>query len=193
MAAQASQMGIITTAGNGGQPLAKTEPEPTIGVEDYAPPRSKAPWLVALALAVTAALIAWLSIGRPQLNVEATPAPSAAAATEPSWGTPFEFPYGEATGRWEVAQYEWDADGLEVQVRLLADDDLDFSLRVLEYNTGYGAEAAQPYHEPVLASTSLAAGEEVSGWVRFYVWRQDVNLVLSTRWGEQASAIKIPG
>jgi hypothetical protein len=190
--AKPKSSGIVATDWAAVTP-APPPPEPGLGVEDFAPPRPKAPWIIGAALAALVALIVWLVYFLPNGGITPTPTatPTEVTATEDAWGEAFEM--GSSTGRWEITDYEFTDDGLEVCVHIISTKgwvDTYFHAmdnKVADIYTGYPS-----YREPSFVKTELREGEEYTGWLHFTLYeRVDTTVVLADSWGSQAAAIVI--
>lgn len=181
-----------------GRPLGAPRPE-SANIGDYAPPRSKAPWFIGLAVAVVAALIAISATLPPGFfgSPGASPSPSTGQSETPAPpGQPFSSLDERLQGRWEVRSHRWTASGVEVELWLAVDKGaLDFSF-VAFSNTDEDAEVIYPSpgaDGPAFDLNPVNAGEERTGWLFFPAQHADLTLILSEGWGQsQLSALVIP-
>lgn len=176
------------------RPLGPQRPANT-NISEFAPPRSKAPWLIGLGVLLAAVLIVVTAnlpanwAGPAAASPTPTPSPSATLS-----GQPFTTNDGRITGRWEVVERQWDDDGVKVLVRVAVDrGTLRFSFLAFSNDA---VEVLYPYpgdDQPDFGSMPLSAGEEGDGWLFFATPRADLTLILTTEVGRQISALVVEG
>ncbi|MEA5118056.1 MAG: hypothetical protein VB036_10615 [Propionicimonas sp.] len=188
--------GGVPTGPDPRQPLGAPRPSSTT-IGDYAPPRSKAPWFIGLAVAVVAVLIAVGATLPPDFFGAPAASPSPSQSASPALpGQPFGSSDERLQGRWEVRNHRWTASGVEVELWLAVDSgSLDFSF-VAFSNTDQDAEVIYPSpgaDGPAFDLNPVNAGEERTGWLFFPIQHADLTLILSEGWGQsQLSALVIP-
>ncbi|MDR3070250.1 MAG: hypothetical protein LBU38_04490 [Propionibacteriaceae bacterium] len=186
---------LRTTVGAPQQPFPNQVPDPVVSVDDFAPPRPKAPWLVGLGLLLVGVVISWFALGQPG-NIIPTPDPvpsASAGEATPTWGLPFTISE-HRQGRWEVIEHEWTAQGLEVNIRLRVEKGpLSVDFRAYDNSALESSYQGTGNRAPAFPVGEIAEGDEQSGWVFFQMRRGDATLILTDLWGSQISALPIPG
>lgn len=180
------------------RPLGAARPDST-SIGQFAPPRSKAPWFIGLAVVLAAALIGVSAslppgfFGQPGPSSSPSPTPSRTQALP---GHPFTTQDGSASGRWEIRDHRWTADGVQLEVWLAVDEGtLGFSF-VAFNNTDADAQVIYPApgaDYPALGGSPIRAGEERSGWLLFPAQRGDLTVILADDVGQQISALVVAG
>ncbi len=185
----------------GGQPPYGYDPTRPLGpqapahtsISEFAPPRSRAPWLIGLGsllIAVIIILTATLPSGTPGAAGSASPSPT---PTPTLPGQPFTTTDGRVDGRWEIVEHHWDEAGVRVLARVAVDrGTLQFSflafandaVEVLYPSPGGG-------DQPDFGLTPLPAGEQREGWLYFSTPRTQLTLILTTEVGRQISALVV--
>jgi hypothetical protein len=189
-----NQVPLTTVGANNLQPVVPAPVEPTISAENFAPPRSKSPWIVGLALLAACALIVWMALARPQPEHSQASTPSPTTSSEPAWGNQFVLPYSDLGGRWEIVEYEWSATGLELQLRVAADrGPFRVEFRAYHNATTESFFPAPSTRSPTFPYLMLQTGEEQSGWLNFPMTRGDATIILCDEYQEQASALLVNG
>lgn len=176
-------------------PFGRADPQ-AVHIEDFAPPKSKAPLIVSLAVGVALALFLLASALGPGLlaNVpRATQTPPSTAAASES-GLPFTSPDERFNGRWEILDHRWTEHGLMVQVRIKVDrGPLGYTFMAFE---NQGTEVIDPSpgaDSPVLSGRRIPSGGEETGWVYFSMDRGDATIILANEAGRQMSALVVQG
>lgn len=180
------------------RPLGPGRPD-AVSISEFAPPRSKAPWFIGLAVLVAAVLIA-VSANLPP-GFFGRPGPSASPSATPSStqalpGHPFATTSGAVEGRWEIRDHRWTADGVQLELWIAVDEGtLGFSF-VGFTNTDADAEIIYPApgaDYPALGGSPIRVGEERTGWIFFPAQRADLTVILATEEGRQISALVVEG
>ncbi|MCA0253275.1 MAG: hypothetical protein LCH76_13520 [Actinobacteria bacterium] len=176
------------------KPLGPQQHNPT-EIHQFAPPRSRLPWLLGLgAVLVAVAIILTATFADrilPAPQPSASPTPASTSA-KPS-GQPFVTPDGRVDGRWEVTDTRWNDEGVEVNVRVAVErGSLRFSFMAF---TNDAAEVLYPQptisYPEMATAQPIASGEEREGWVFFPTYRSDLTLILATDAGRQISALLV--
>ncbi len=177
-----------------GTPLA-TRSLPSIGIEEFAPPRSRLPLIVIVVALLIAGLIwagtMWRSQPAPVASV--TPAASPTATSTAS-GLPFVTPDERYAGRWEILHQQWTDSGLEVEIRIAADrGPVTYSFLAFG-NTDMKATNSSPGSQnPKFSGLPIDTGEYQTGWLFFPLERGPSTIILSTASGNQMSALPVAG
>ncbi|MDR1851726.1 MAG: hypothetical protein LBR21_03640 [Propionibacteriaceae bacterium] len=185
---------LITTSGAPKTYKSKETAEPTISVDDFTPPKPKLPWIIGIAFVLIIALL-WFASTQQWLPGTNPPTPTPSATETPSWGSAFEADGGGAAGIWNIENYEWGADGLDVEIRLeCTSGAFAFSFYALP-NTIASASIRPDVtsKSPEFSPYSLRAGQEGSGWVHFTVERQDINITLFENGVGQTATLPVEG
>lgn len=169
---------------------------PSVTIEEFAPPRSRLPLLIAVIAAVVAGLIwAGTTLVAPSSNPSASSDPSArASATATGPGLPFVTPDERHTGRWEILRQQWTDSGLEVEIRLMADNGpISYSFMAFG-NDDVQATSSQPSSQlPRFSGLPVETGNQETGWLFFPLRRGASTIILLTAAGRQISALPVSG
>lgn len=169
---------------------------PQVTAQQFAPPRSRLPWLVGAVGIVVIGLI-WLLVGLngggdPAANTSPTPSASPTQSAAP--GQPYSSSDGSVTGRWEVLEHEWTSTGLDVKLRVSVDEGrlyTDFAAYGYQQNQATYPDPSS--HQPNFSSESIDAGGAASGWVHFNVPEGECSIFLMDKMsGDQMSALTVP-
>ncbi len=182
--------------GPGYDPTRPLGPQPAgrASISDFAPPRSRAPWLIGLGsllVAVVIILTATLPTGWPGGSASASPTPTP-SPTQSLPGQPFTTTDGRVDGRWEVVERRWDDTGVEVMVRVAVDrGTLRFAFLAFSNDAVEVLYPSPAGDQPEFGLLPIAAGEQADGWLHFATPRADLTLILTTEVGRQISALVI--
>lgn len=176
-------------------PFGRAAPQ-AVHIEDFAPPKSKAPLIVTLAVGVALALVILASTLRPGLLASVptvTPTPSASTTVSES-GLPFTSPDERFNGRWEIMDHRWTDHGLMVQVRIKVDrGPLGYTFMAFENQGTDVIDPSPGADSPVLSGRRIPSGGEETGWVYFSMARGDATIILANEAGRQMSALVVQG
>lgn len=169
---------------------------PSTNIEEFAPPRSRLPLLIALIAVVVAGLIwAGTTLVAPQLAPSASASPSTRpTATSSGSGLPFVTPDERYTGRWEILRQQWTDSGLEVEIRVMADQGpISYSFMAFG-NDDVQATKSQPGSmSPQFSGMPIESGNQETGWLFFPLQRGASTIILLTGAGRQMSALPVSG
>ena len=170
-------------------------PVQPVRIEDFAPPRSRVPMFVTLAVLAALALVLLGGTLRAYLPVPPASSPTPTVATPSALpGLPFTTPDERARGRWEILDHRWTASGLMVEVRIHVDHGpLGYSFMAFE---NQGTEVIEPSpgaDSPALTGSSIPTGGVETGWVYFLMTRGDATIILANEEGRQMSALVVEG
>ncbi|MFT4110247.1 hypothetical protein [Propionicimonas sp.] len=169
---------------------------PSVTIEEYAPPRSRLPLLVAVIAIVVAGLIwAGTSLRAPQASPSTGPSAGATpTATASAPGLPFVTPDQSVSGRWEILEHRWTDSGLEVEIRVYADQGpVTYSFMAFG-NDDVQATASEPGSQnPRFSGRPIDTGGSETGWVFFPLQRGASTIMLYTASGNQVSALPVAG
>lgn len=169
---------------------------PSTKIEEFAPPRSRLPLVVALIAVVVAGLIwAGTTLRAPLPGATASASPSAQPTqTSTAAGLPFVTPDERYTGRWEILRHTWTDSGLEVEIRVMADQGpISYSFMAFG-NDDVQATAAQPGSQsPQFSGMPIESGAAETGWLFFPLQRGASTILLATAAGRQMSALPVSG
>lgn len=183
------------------QPFSPSIPRYTMSSDQFRPPRDRRPWwIVGIVVAVvalvvaTSSIVAWRS---DQQQQQASTPPSAPATAPTPSGNGIDFDYSDGTGRLEIVDSRWTANGLEVEVRItVTKGEVQYGL----YNfTAFDEQgttidpSTQEVPVPALGEGTVTAGHTTQGWLAFQVQRQDVTLLLVSQYGKAITAYLIKG
>jgi len=171
-------------------------PAAEVSINDFAPPRPKAPLVIAIIAAVVALVVALFVITwtRPTTPAPgASPAAQPTASASPSWGMPFSSSDNRRSGEWQILSSAWTDQGLRVQVRVLVDHG---PIQVVFFAyTNDAVEAIDPLPSqdfPGVDGTTMDNGDDRTGWLVFPMAPSDTTVVLADYWNEQMSALPVP-
>lgn len=169
---------------------------PSVKIDEFAPPRSRLPLLIALIAVVLAGLIwAGTSLAAPQSGPSASTSPSdRPTATASGAGLPFVTPDELHTGRWEILRQQWNDSGLEVEIRVMADNGpITYSFMAFG-NDDVQATSAQPGSQsPQFSGMPIQSGSQETGWLFFPLQRGASTIILLTGDQHQMSALPVSG
>ncbi len=169
---------------------------PSVNIDEFAPPRSRLPLLVILVAVVVAGLIwAGTTLAAPSSDPSASASPSAhPTATTAGEGLPFVTPDELHTGRWEILHQQWTDSGLEVEIRVMADNGpISYSFMAFG-NDDVQATASQPGSQsPQFTGMPIESGSQETGWLFFPLQRGASTIILLTGAGRQMSALPVSG
>lgn len=184
----------------GGEPAPRPEAGTPLGgpalpsatIQEFAPPRSRLPLLVAVVAVVVAALIwAGTALRAPQ------PAPAASPSATPSAsptaaGLPFVTPDQRASGRWEVVRHQWTDAGLEVEIRIAAErGPVTYAFVAFGNNDVQATDSEPGLQGPQFSGMPIQSGNEETGWLFFRLDRGPSTIILTTAEGNQMSALPV--
>ncbi|HRA75703.1 MAG TPA: hypothetical protein PLE12_05660 [Propionicimonas sp.] len=182
-------------------PLGTARPDSS-NIAAYAPRRSRAPWLVGVAVVVVAVLIGLGSTLGPRLwpapTPSATPTPTPSATSGNGGGTatatPFQTSDGRVTGGWELVRSYWTDTGLQVELRVqIETGTLTATLSAFGNDDLQLAYPSTGAEYPALDLTRITAGEERVGWVFFPLDRGESTIIMSTLTRTQITALSVQG
>ena len=168
----------------------------SVKIDEFAPPKSRLPFVLTLVVLLIAALI-WgatmLRPAAPSATASASPSPSPTASSAAP-GLPFLTPDERYAGRWEIIEQRWTDSGLEVEIRLAVDKGpVDYSFLAFE-NSGVDATSPTPGSQPPqFSGQPIETGQMESGWLFFPLQRGPATIILATAGGNQMSALPVVG
>jgi hypothetical protein len=165
---------------------------PSVSIQEFAPPRSRLPLLVAVVAVVVAALIwAGTTLRAPQPTPAAGPTATPTASPTAA-GLPFVTPDQQNTGRWEILNHRWTDSGLEVEIRIAADQGPVTYAFVAFGNDDVQATDSEPgLQSPQFSGMPIQTGNEETGWLFFRLERGPSTIILTTAEGNQMSALPV--
>ncbi len=170
-------------------------PTQQLSVDDYAPPRPKAPLVIAVCVAVLALLAVLFVVTRPPAPAPSSEPNAPTATASPSWGLPFTTQNGRRSGEWQVLDSEWTDQGLRVQVRVAVDKG-PLSVLFFAY-TNDSADSIDPLPSsdfPGSFGTQMDSGDDKTGWLVFPMPRGDASIILADFLSQQQlSALPVKG
>ena len=153
--------------------------------------------LVFALIAVVVAGLIWAgtTLVAPRSDPAASASPSAQpSATSSGSGLPFVTPDERRTGRWEILRQQWTDSGLEVEIRVMADNGpISYSFMAFG-NDDVQATASQPGSQsPQFSGMPIESGNQETGWLFFPLQRGASTIILLTAAGRQMSALPVSG
>lgn len=168
-------------------------PPARVSINEFRPPPNRTPLLITIAGLITLVLVIAGGIyvrSLPEQQPSASPTPSQTSAGP---GQPFETSDGRK-GRWEIMESTWTDEGLQLQVRVYADDDnITFSFLAFANAT---TEVVAPSHSPESPDIRVGTAtktQPVTGFVFFPMPRGDATIILANGAGRQMSALAVKG
>jgi hypothetical protein len=155
---------------------------PPASIEQYAPPRRRAGWLVVLGVVVVVAALAiaaWQVSRNPEsasggVTPSATPTvqtPPAAAptATAAASSIPFVVGSGQATGQWTITDVSWSSGGVTLSMRIKVSTGTlsSYSFFLMENDSTDIHESQSQGWSDDISNGTIQAGETVTGRVYF--------------------------
>lgn len=174
-------------------PLQPNLPATPTAIDDFRPPPSRLPWIVALVAIVLVGLLVWSLQGPLATRPKETPTPSTPAAVPTSTlpGAPFTTSAGSA-GRWLIESATWDDTGVTVRLRLWLDTgQLSYQFETISNAAGTFGEQRATVASPSLRRGTLTAGQSATGNVAFDLPRGTATLLLETSTGDAIAALQI--
>lgn len=162
-------------------------------IERFRPPRSRLPLLVAFGLGVALVGVLAASGVLPGVlpgTAASTPTATAPAAQPSAGGVPFSMPAdSSSTGRWEILDRSWDADGVDVRVRVVClSGQVEYAFRAFPRGSATPVLAKPSERTPGIDSGTLAEGESAEGWLRLTLPREESTFFVTTLAGRMMSA-----
>ena len=152
------------------------------------------PAVVGLVVVGVVAALLWFGTRTTGSSTPTSPPPPTVAEpsrTPPPGGQGIEVESRGVVGYWEILSYAWDESGVTIDARISVDEGtLRFSWVALDNVSAwqYGASPSS-----TLYSGTVAAGDQVSGTVRFDKNQGDTLVILADSRGIQITALTIPG
>lgn len=170
------------------------EPPPArVSINEFRPPPNRTLLLITIAALITLVLVIAGGIyvrSLPEQQPSASPSPSQTSAGP---GQPFETSDGRK-GRWQIVESTWTDEGLQLELRLYADDDnITFSFLAFANAT---TEVVAPSHSPEspdIRTGTVTKTQPVTGFVFFPMPRGDATIILANGAGRQMSALAVKG
>ena len=168
-----------------------------VDINAYAPPKRSgaALWFVLAAVVLAGIVLAVIFMRPAAPDPAASPKPSVTSAEPSGPGMPFTMPDSQrSSGRWEILSQEWTGGGLLLEVQVHADvGTVSYAFVAFLNSTSGVYEPTEPPLGPPLDRGTLVAGQSESGYVFLPMPRGDTTVILTTRAGQQMSALPITG
>lgn len=168
-------------------------PPARVSIDEFRPPPNRTPLLITIAALITLVLVIAGGIyvrSLPEQQPSASPSPSQTSAGP---GQPFETSDGRK-GRWQIVESTWTDEGLQLELRLYADDgNITFSFLAFANAT---TEVVAPSHSPEspdIRTGTVTKTQPVTGFVFFPMPRGDATIILANGAGRQMSALAVKG
>ncbi len=171
------------------------QPAPRADISQYAAPKPRWTWAIALLLGLVLTGVAFAAAVQGGFRPPtATPSPTAGAAATPATpGLPFTMPSDpQSSGTWELLEQEWSSTGVSVRVRVWANTGtVTYGFAAFAAGSAQTTNPTTGTRKPEVRSGVLRAGESVEGWVFLPIPRGDATLFLTTSAGRAYSALGI--
>lgn len=196
---QSSGSGQQAWAGDDARRPIGQAPLPSVDINQFTEPKSKAPWIVGVIVGLIAGALVFAAVkvsNDPQPVNTPTPTPTASApATEPT-GVPsgnsvgFSSEREGAEGYWIIDKQEWTSTGLELTITIhVTKGTMRFTFFALDDKTATDYDPL-PGSGNDITSGSVGEGQSVTGTIVFEKNRAATTIYLADGTGRQVSALR---
>jgi hypothetical protein len=189
-----SSSGNASYAGQTAASAAPPPTEPTTAINQFAPKRSKAPVLVALAGIVIAGVVVYTANRPAQPSAQPTPTAtkSVTASATPRDGTPFTVNSSTA-GTWKITEHQWSDTGLDIRVQVrLSSGTMRCNFMAMSQSGNQIAHSKVSAKTPNFGTDrTITAGDSATGWMHFQIEHSPTTVFIGVNGNSQVQAIEV--
>ncbi len=192
-------LGYQASAPDPRRPIGAPPPTP-ISIDDYRLRGSRAPWIIALVVAVMLGGLLWFGTRSTPSASSATSGQSSSVATPPAGfdpsgnGVAFHSDFDNADGYWQITTSEWTVQGLELNVRIaVTSGTLHFTMFAYDDTTLQDYDPVRTSQPDALKTSTVTQGSTVDGVVIFDKPRGSTSVMLADLRGEPITDLAVKG